>query len=51
LWLRGLPLLKPTNIVDGREQRLHKLPPTKDRAKLRSKTYSGIAQAMADQWG
>ncbi len=38
-------------IVDGREQRLHKLPPSKDRAKLRSKTYLGIAKAMAEQWG
>lgn len=50
LWLKGLPKLTPTNIVDGREQRLHKLPPTKDRAKLRSKTYSGIAKAMAKQY-
>jgi len=51
LWLKNLQELKPTNIVEGREQRLHKLPPSKDRAKLRSKTFSGIAQAMADQWG
>lgn len=51
LWLKGLPLLKPTNIVEGREQRIGKLPPSEDRAKLRSKTYLGIAQAMADQWG
>jgi hypothetical protein len=51
LWLKGLPKLKPTNIVDGREQRLHKLPPSKDRAKLRSLTFQGIADAMADQWG
>ena len=51
LWLKGLPCLVPTNIVDGREQRLHKLPPTKDRAKLRSKTFHGIARAMAEQWG
>jgi len=51
LWLRGLPKLKPTNIVEGREQRLHLLPKTKDRAKLRSKTFSGIAAAMATQWG
>ena len=50
LWLRNLPKLTPTNIVEGREQRIHLLPKTKDRAKLRSKTYSGIAQAMADQW-
>jgi hypothetical protein len=51
LWLKGLPLLKPTNIVDGREQRIWKLPPTADRAKLRSKTFEGIAKAMAEQWG
>ena len=51
LWLKGLPKLKPTNIVEGREQRLHRLPPSKDRAKLRSKTFSGIAKAMAEQWG
>lgn len=51
LWLKGLPLLKPTDIVEGREQRIWKLPPSDDRAKLRSKTYPGIAKAMADQWG
>jgi site-specific DNA-cytosine methylase len=51
LWLKGLPKLNPTNIVDGREQRIWKLPPNSDRAKLRSKTYEGIAQAMASQWG
>lgn len=50
LWLKNLPKLKPTNIVNGREQRLHELPPSADRAKLRSKTYSGIAEAMALQW-
>ena len=51
LWLRGLPLLQPTNIVEGREQRIWKMPPGKDRGKLRSKTYQGIADAMAEQWG
>lgn len=51
LWLKGLPNLKPTDIVDGREQKIWKLPPTPDRQKLRSKTYPGIAKAMADQWG
>lgn len=51
LWIKGLPLLKPTNIVEGREQRVHRLPPTADRAKLRSKTFPGIAEAMANQWG
>lgn len=50
LWLRGLPPLKPTNMVSGREQRLHRLPPSPDRAKLRSKTFPGIAKAMAEQW-
>ena len=50
LWLKGLPLLKPSNIVKGREQRIHKLPPSPDRWKLRSTTFSGIAAAMADQW-
>lgn len=51
LWLFNLPLLLATNIVEGREQRLHRLPPSADRAKLRSKTYPGIASAMAAQWG
>lgn len=51
LWLHGLPKLLPTNIVDGRDQRIWKMPPSKDRGKLRSKTYPGIAEAMADQWG
>jgi len=50
LWLKGLPKLKPTNIVEGREQRIHKLPPSKDRGKLRSITYQGIADAMSSQW-
>ena len=51
LWLKNLPQLKPTKVVDGREQRIWKLPPSKDRWKIRSKTYQGIADAMADQWG
>jgi hypothetical protein len=50
LWLRGLPKLKPTDIVEGREQKVWKMPPSVDRQKLRSKTYSGIAKAMAEQW-
>jgi len=50
LWLKGLPELKPTNIVAGREPRIHMMPPSKDRWKLRSITYQGIADAMADQW-
>jgi hypothetical protein len=51
LWLKNLPLLQPTNIVEGRDQKIWKMPPSKDRQKLRSKTYSGIAEAMASQWG
>lgn len=51
LWLRNLPLLRPTNIVSGREGKMWKLPPSPDRSKLRSKTYQGIALAMANQWG
>lgn len=50
-WLKNLPKLMPTNIVEGREQRLHKLPPSNDRWKLRSTTYTGIAEAIAKQWG
>ena len=50
LWLKGLPLLTPTNIVEGRSDRIHKLPPSPDRWKLRSTTYQGIADAMAAQW-
>lgn len=50
LWLEELPELKPTNIVEGREQRIWKMPPGPERAKLRSKTYPGIAKAMAEQW-
>ena len=50
LWLHNLPKLQPTNIVEGRENRIWKMPPSKDRAKLRSKTYQGIANAMAIQW-
>lgn len=50
LWLKNLPLLKPTKIVDGRIARVHNLPPSPDRWKLRSITYQGIADAMAEQW-
>ncbi len=57
-WLDGLPQLKPTNDVKeemkklpkSQQQRLHYLPPGPDRAKLRSKTFTGIAEAMAEQW-
>lgn len=51
LWLKNLPKLEPTNIVEGREGRVWKLPPSKDRWKIRSATYQGIADAMAAQWG
>ena len=50
LWLKGLPLLTPTNIVGGREAKVHRMPPSPDRWKLRSTTYQGIADAMAAQW-
>ena len=50
LWLKNLNKLEPTNIVKGREQRIWKLPPSEDRAKLRSKTFPGIAKAMAEQF-
>lgn len=51
LWLKNLPNLMPTNIVDGRSDRIHKMPPSPLRWKLRSTTYKGIAKAMAQQWG
>jgi hypothetical protein len=51
LWLKGLPKLVPTNVVHGRDGKVWRMPPSPERAKLRSKTYPGIAKAMADQWG
>ena len=51
LWLKNLPPLIPTNIVEGREARVHRMPPSPDRWKERSRTYPGIAYAMAQQWG
>jgi site-specific DNA-cytosine methylase len=51
LWLKNLPDLVPTNIVDGREARVHKMAPSPDRWKERSRTFTGVAQAMAEQWG
>lgn len=51
LWLENLPKLVPTNIVEGREARVHKMPPGPNRWKERSRTFEGIAQAMAEQWG
>jgi site-specific DNA-cytosine methylase len=50
LWLKNLPLLNPTNIVDGRKQRIHRMPPGPNRWKERSRTFVGIANAMAEQW-
>lgn len=51
LWLKNLPKLVPTNIIDGREHHIHRMPPAPDRWKERSRTYQGIANAMAEQWG
>ena len=51
LWLKGLPLLKPSDIVSGRDPIVHHMPPGPDRWKNRSRTYQGIADAMANQWG
>jgi site-specific DNA-cytosine methylase len=51
LWLKNLPKLTPTNLVEGREARIHKMSPGPNRWKERSRTYQGIADAMADQWG
>ena len=51
LWLKGLRKLGTTKLVAGREPRIHRMPPSKDRGKLRSITYQGIADAMAEQWG
>ena len=51
LWLRGLPVLTPTDVVKGREARVHRMPPGPNRGKERSRFFSGIADAMADQWG
>lgn len=51
LWLKNLEPLQPTHTVNGREARVHKAPPSADRWKERSRTYPGIAEAMADQWG
>jgi hypothetical protein len=51
LWLKNLPKLTPTKIVDGREARIHRMPPSPDRWKIRSRTFQGIAEAFANQWG
>lgn len=50
LWLKGLPPLVPTEVAEGREQRVWRMPPSPERSILRSKTYEGVAAAMADQW-
>lgn len=50
LWLKNLPKLKPSNIAEGRENRVHRMPPSENRWKERSRTFEGIAKAMADQW-
>lgn len=50
-WLKGLPKLRWASVVEGRDQRIFRMPPSPDRWKKRSVTYSGIADAMADQWG
>lgn len=50
LWLRGLPKLQPTQIVEGREARVHRASPGPERWKERSRTLPGIARAMAEQW-
>lgn len=51
LWLKNLPKLQPTNIVDGRQARVHRMAPGPNRARDRSTTFPGIAAAMAEQWG
>lgn len=51
LWLKGLPPLVPTSLVSGRCPRIWRLPPSPSRSLLRSKTYQGVADAMASQWG
>lgn len=51
LWLHNLPRLRPTSCVPGREARVHHMPPSPDRWKERSRTYQGVAEAMAQQWG
>ena len=51
LWLHNLPRLKPTEVVEGREPRVHMMPPGPNRWKERSRTFEGIAEAMGDQWG
>ena len=51
LWLKGLPKLRPTDVVEGREPKVHHMAPGPNRWRERSRTYAGIAKAMAQQWG
>lgn len=51
LWLKGLSRLVPSDVVEGREAKVHRMPPSPDRWRERSRTYQGIAAAMAEQWG
>ena len=51
LWLKNLPLLKPGNVVEGRNHTVHRMPPGRERWRNRSRTFNGIAKAMAEQWG
>jgi len=51
LWLKGLPKLRPTDVVEGREPKVHHMAPGPNRWRERSRTYAGIAAAMANQWG
>ena len=51
LWLKNLPPLVPTNIVEGRRARVHRKPPSPERWRNRSRTFQGVADAMAEQWG
>ena len=51
IWVKNLPLLVPKKIVAGREARIHNMPPSTDRSRNRSRTFQGIADAMAEQWG
>lgn len=51
LWLKNLPRLRPTNVVSGRYPRVHLMSPSADRWRERSRTYAGVAEAMATQWG
>lgn len=51
LWLKNLPHLKPTNIVEGREGKIHMMPPGPERWRERSRTFTGIGDAMGKQWG